>query len=110
MRLEYLAANSALSFWKELLQSTNINTQLLQTKGASITNCYTRIQDVMKQIEVVMPHAISIICRYAVFLKRIVNNENESFIQYEKAVGIFQRMLSQKVMIDNGGDKASRMN
>jgi len=43
IRLEYLAANSALSFWKELLQSNHFNTQLLQLKGAQITNCYTQI-------------------------------------------------------------------
>jgi hypothetical protein len=62
----------------------------------------------MKQIEAIMPGSIAIICRYAVFLKRIVNNENDAIMQYEKAAGVFRRMLSQKGLIDYGRN-ASQM-
>jgi hypothetical protein len=57
---------------------------------------------VMKEIEQVKPHCIWIICRFAIFLKRIVNNENEGFMQYEKAVDLYRRILSQNMLIMNG--------
>lgn len=42
MKLEYLAANSALNFWRELLQK-NVDSQVLIDRGADISLCYTLI-------------------------------------------------------------------
>ncbi len=49
----------------------------------------------------IKPNCISIICRYAVFLKRIVNNENQAILQYEKAISFFQNITSSKGLADN---------
>jgi hypothetical protein len=74
MKLEYLAANSALNFWRELLQK-NVDSQVLIDRGAEISQCYALIQDVSQKIIKLWPNEMKFFYHYANFLKMIVNND-----------------------------------
>ena len=67
-KLQYLAANSALNFWKELLQR-HIDGQVLQKRGAEISLYYEKIQNVVKELQRVFPNEIKFLHQYAIFLK-----------------------------------------
>ena len=62
--LEYVTANSALKFWRELLQK-NIDTNSLQKRGAEISKNYERIQDVAAELVKIYPNEIKFLFRYA---------------------------------------------
>ena len=83
-KLQYLAANSALNFWKELLQR-HIDAQVLQKRGAEISRYYEKIQNVVQDLQKVFPNEIKFFHQYAIFLKQIVNNEQEAEVQVDKA-------------------------
>jgi hypothetical protein len=74
MKLEYLAANSALNFWRELLQK-NVDSKVLIDRGADISQCYALIQNVSKDIIKLWPKEMKFFYHYANFLKMVVNNE-----------------------------------
>ena len=53
--MQYLAANSALSFWKELLQK-HIDAQVLQKRGGEISRYYEKIQNVVLELQRLYPN------------------------------------------------------
>lgn len=77
MKLQYLAANSALGFWRELMQK-HIDSTILQKRGEEISKYYERIQNVVGQLQAIFPNEIKFFYQYALFLKQIVNNEQEA--------------------------------
>ena len=55
LKMQYLAANSALSFWKELLQK-HIDAQVLQKRGGEISRYYEKIQNVVLELQRLYPN------------------------------------------------------
>jgi hypothetical protein len=80
-----MTANSALGFWRELLQR-NIDSEVLQMKGFEISRNYDYIQDLAKSLMKINPNNIKFMLLYARFLKQIVNNDQEALINFEKAL------------------------
>ncbi|TNV87946.1 hypothetical protein FGO68_gene6125 [Halteria grandinella] len=93
--LEYVTANSALGFWRELLQK-NIDSQQMQKRGSEISANYAKIQDVSQVLLKIFPNEIKFLYRYGIFLKQIVNNEFDALTMFEKAYTIFNQKLTKK--------------
>ncbi|TNV87907.1 hypothetical protein FGO68_gene9941 [Halteria grandinella] len=93
--LEYVTANSALKFWRELLQKS-IDANALQLRGAEISKNYERIQDVAAEIMKIYPNEIKFMFRYAHFLQKIVNNDYDGLALLEKVFSTYQTKLSKK--------------
>ena len=92
MKLEYLAANSALNFWRELLQK-NVDSQVLIDRGADISLCYTLIQNVSKDIMRLWPNEMRFFHHYANFLKMVMNNEMQASQVLEKAGSVYSNLV-----------------
>jgi hypothetical protein len=85
---EYVTANAALGFWRELL-SKQINANAIQTRGSEIARNYNKIQEVTKKLLSIYPNEMKMMFRFAVFLKQIVNNEYEALSMFEKIIQTF---------------------
>lgn len=79
-----MAANSALCFWRELLQRT-ISADMLQTRASEISKSVEKIQEISEKMLSISPNDIRFLLYYAKFLKQIVNSEQEALALYEKA-------------------------
>ncbi|TNV87908.1 hypothetical protein FGO68_gene2105 [Halteria grandinella] len=96
-RLQYFAANSALNFWRELMQRS-IDSYVLQVKGSEISRYFEQIQDVVTKMHEMQPDNISFLIDYSIFLKQIVNNEMEALVQFERAQNIYNLTICHRNM------------
>ncbi|TNV87875.1 hypothetical protein FGO68_gene16168 [Halteria grandinella] len=104
-RIQYFAANSALNFWRELMQRT-IDTHVLLTKGSEISRYYEQMQQVVKQLLEIFPDNISFVIEYALVLKQIVNNQQEAIMQLDKAYNIYNLKINSNRQNENKDAKS----
>ncbi|TNV87993.1 hypothetical protein FGO68_gene6410 [Halteria grandinella] len=90
-KFSYLAANSALNFWRELLKK-NIESQALIDRGSEISRIHTKIKEIANEIISINPNDIKFLLGYASFLWQIVHTEQEAQFVFEKAFQIYQRL------------------
>lgn len=83
MLLEYVAANSALGFWRELIQK-NVDAVAMKRRGSEISKNYLRIQDVVEKLLKIYPNEFKFLYRYGLFLMYVVNNDNDAYMNFEK--------------------------
>ncbi|CDW84462.1 pas domain s-box family protein [Stylonychia lemnae] len=95
--LEYKTAYAALLFWRELLQK-NVDSNVLQERGAEISENYQKIQELANKLIQIYPLEIKFYFRYGTFLYQIINNAYDALTYFEKIYYTYHGKMSKKAI------------
>ena len=62
-------------------------------KGNDIISNYQLIIELQSKFVKIYPNEIKFIVQYGIFIKQVINNDQEAIIQLEKATEIYNRLL-----------------